>query len=142
MTFNLSDIGEGIHEVSVKEWFVEEGQVVNQFDNICEVQSDKASVTITSRYDGRIMKLYHSIDDIALVGKPLVDFDVDEEDDAVESDSGTSSSSDSESSSSSSDEESTKKFITTPSVRRISKEHNVDLTKVHPTGESRTNLER
>lgn len=128
----MSDIGEGIHEVSVKEWFVEPGQVVTQFQPVCEVQSDKASVTITSRYDGRIMKLYHSIDDVALVGKPLVDFDVDEEDE--DSDGCTTSSSESEGSASSSDEESSRKVITTPSVRRISKEHNVDLTKVHPTG--------
>ena len=29
-----------------------------QFDNLCEVQSDKAAVTITSRYDGTIKKLW------------------------------------------------------------------------------------
>jgi 2-oxoisovalerate dehydrogenase E2 component (dihydrolipoyl transacylase) len=53
--------------------------VVAQFDNLCEVQSDKASVTITSRYDGKILKIHSKIDDIALVGKALVDFDVDAE---------------------------------------------------------------
>lgn len=46
------------------------------------MQSDKASVTITSRYDGVISKLHHGIDDIALVGKPL--FDVDLLDDSPE----------------------------------------------------------
>lgn len=50
-----------------------------QFDSICEVQSDKASVTITSRYDGVIKKLYHDVDDTALVGKPLVDIEVSKE---------------------------------------------------------------
>ncbi|CRK91260.1 CLUMA_CG004940, isoform A [Clunio marinus] len=135
VTFNLSDIGEGIHEVSVKEWFVEVGQVVSQFDNICEVQSDKASVTITSRYDGRIMKLYHSIDDIALVGKPLLDFDIDdEEDENSGSSSDSSSSSEDEKESGSSSDSETSKILTTPSVRRIAKENNVDLNKVHPTG--------
>ncbi|CAO1410454.1 unnamed protein product [Diamesa hyperborea] len=139
VTFNLSDIGEGIHEVSVKEWFVKEGQEVSEFDNICEVQSDKASVTITSRYDGKILKLHHKIDDIALVGKPLLDFDIVEEGD--EEDSSSSSSDSSSSSSDDSDNEtkepeklSSNKVLTTPSVRRLAKENNVDLTKVPPTG--------
>ncbi|KAF3834601.1 hypothetical protein F7725_027159 [Dissostichus mawsoni] len=73
--FKLSDIGEGIMEVTVKEWYVKEGDKVSQFDSICEVQSDKASVTITSRYDGVITRLYHEVDATALVGKPLVDIE-------------------------------------------------------------------
>lgn len=45
--FNLSDIGEGIAEVEVLQWFVNEGDSVEQFDKLCEVQSDKATVEIT-----------------------------------------------------------------------------------------------
>lgn len=135
IAFNLSDIGEGIHEVVVKEWFVKEGDVVQQFDNLCEVQSDKASVTITSRYDGKILKLHHNMDDIALVGKPLIDFDVTDDvcsnDDIygktegmiekVEQIEGIG-------------ESNFNKILTTPAVRRIANENRVNLTEIKPTG--------
>lgn len=58
--------------------FVKEGDRVAQFDSICEVQSDKASVTITSRYDGIISKMHYELDEIAYVGQPLVDIELDE----------------------------------------------------------------
>lgn len=126
----------------VKEWFVKEGDTIEQFDNVCEVQSDKASVTITSRFDGKIVKLYHKVDDIALVGKPLADFDVIEEND--ESSSSSSSSSDEEVSSKPetpqsvpttvADEIPKHKVLATPSVRRIAMEQKIDLTKVPATG--------
>lgn len=140
VSFNLSDIGEGIREVTVKEWFVKVGDTVEQFDNLCEVQSDKASVTITSRYDGKITKIYHTIDEIALVGKPLLDFDVVEEDDDAEDSTSSSTSSDSSASETervkSSQTESGGRLITpaTPAVRRLAKEHQLDLAKVPATG--------
>ena len=52
------------------------GDTVAQFDNICEVQSDKASVTITSKYDGVVTKLYYQVDDIAQTGDPLIDVEI------------------------------------------------------------------
>lgn len=123
---------------------MQEGDTVEQFDNICEVQSDKASVTITSRYDGKVVKLYHKIDEVALVGKPLVDFDVVEE--GKDGDSSSSSSSSSEDEAKPKDVAQKKekpeeahlashgKVLTTPAVRRIAMENQVDLTKVTPTG--------
>lgn len=40
---------------------------------VCQYQ---ASVTITSRFDGTIRKLYYEVDDIAKVGLPLVDMEL------------------------------------------------------------------
>ncbi len=78
MPFHLSDIGEGIKEVTVKEWYVKPGDKVAQFDQICEVQSDKASVTITSRFDGIVKKLHYEVDEIAQTGDALVDIEVED----------------------------------------------------------------
>jgi pyruvate/2-oxoglutarate dehydrogenase complex dihydrolipoamide acyltransferase (E2) component len=39
---------------------LQEGDTVNSFDRICEVQSDKATVEITSRYQGLIKSLCHA----------------------------------------------------------------------------------
>jgi 2-oxoisovalerate dehydrogenase E2 component (dihydrolipoyl transacylase) len=52
---------------------VKEGDIVKQFDKIAEVQSDKASVEITSRYDGKIGKIYGNPGDMIKVGEPLLD---------------------------------------------------------------------
>ena len=38
---------------------------------------------ITSRYDGVISKIHHEVDDIAKVGQPLVDIELEEGDDTT-----------------------------------------------------------
>ncbi|CAH0749751.1 unnamed protein product [Diatraea saccharalis] len=134
VAFNLSDIGEGIREVVIKEWFVKVGDKVQQFDNICEVQSDKAAVTISSRYDGVITKLYHAVDQTALVGQPLVDIEIEGSDDED-----TSQSLKPEESSPSAKETETKqrvKVLTTPAVRRIASQFQVDLSLIKATGKN------
>ncbi|CAH2236985.1 jg9478 [Pararge aegeria aegeria] len=134
VAFKLSDIGEGIREVIVKEWFVKVGDKVEQFDNICEVQSDKAAVTISSRYDGVITKLHHEVDQTAFVGQPLVDIEVDVSGDAdtPQPDSTTNASKDIPKTEDKSPPRT--KVLTTPAVRRIAAQFQVDLSSVNATG--------
>ena len=40
------NIVSGIKEVQIIQWFVEPGARVEQFDKICEVQSDKATTEV------------------------------------------------------------------------------------------------
>jgi len=78
--FNLADVGEGISECEVLKWYVEVGKEIQQFDMICEVQSDKATAEITSPYEGTITRIYYEVGDMAKVGTPLVDIKVTGED--------------------------------------------------------------
>jgi 2-oxoisovalerate dehydrogenase E2 component (dihydrolipoyl transacylase) len=41
--FLLADIGEGTRECQIIQWFVQPGARVEQFDKLCEVQSDKTA---------------------------------------------------------------------------------------------------
>lgn len=77
----LTDVGEGTKEVQIIQWYVEEGARVEEWAKLCEVQSDKASVDITSRYAGVIKKLHFQKDDIVQVGDIMVEFEVDEAED-------------------------------------------------------------
>lgn len=113
---------------------------MSQFDNICEVQSDKASVTITSRYDGLVKTLHYKVDDVAMVGSALLDIEV--EDDSKDAEEIVKKTENQETDSSEDSERETDemegnilgKVLTTPAVRRIAKENNVRLKDVIGTG--------
>lgn len=66
----------GIVECEVIQWFVEPGAQVEEFSPLCEVQSDKASVEITSRFTGTVKKLYYEAGEMARVGKAFIDIDI------------------------------------------------------------------
>jgi len=146
----LADIGEGITECEVVQWFVEPGSEVMEFDKICEVQSDKASVEITSRFTGVIKKLHYNANDMARVGQPLVDIDVDEGDAAAmegsqpsqpEPQPSTPPTSTPETSTPATPPATPPKdagilSLATPAVRRVAKENNVDITQIQGTGKN------
>ncbi|GBF99987.1 hypothetical protein Rsub_12714 [Raphidocelis subcapitata] len=73
VSFPLAQTGEGISECELVAWHVQEGDDVEAFQRVCEVQSDKASVEITSRYTGRVARLHHAAGDMVKVGAPLLD---------------------------------------------------------------------
>ncbi|PCH33133.1 CoA-dependent acyltransferase [Wolfiporia cocos MD-104 SS10] len=77
--FKLADIGEGITECEVIKWNVKPSGTVQIFDPLCEVQSDKASVEITSPFDGVLKDILVKEGDIAKVGSGLCVIEVDED---------------------------------------------------------------
>lgn len=69
--FMLPDIGEGIVECEVVEWHVAEGDVIEEDQPVVEVMTDKALVEITAPEAGRVTRLYVQKGEIAKVHAPL-----------------------------------------------------------------------
>jgi len=151
--FLLADIGEGITECQLIQWFVQPGARVEHFDKLCEVQSDKASVEITSPFDGVIKKLYYEPDDMAVTGRPLVDIDMDGEEAEAEAeklgeaetsvDKGESAKANTESQETESRPVERRRngngkddfsSLATPAVRHLMKELQVTISDVEGTG--------
>ncbi|UBR49985.1 2-oxo acid dehydrogenase subunit E2 [Halomonas sp. FeN2] len=75
--FLLPDIGEGIVECEVVEWRVAEGDQIEEDQPIVEVMTDKALVEITAPEAGIVTKLYVAQGQIAKVHAPLYAYQVD-----------------------------------------------------------------
>ena len=73
--FKLPDLGEGIAEVEVVEWLVQEGDVIEEDQPIAAVQTDKASVEISSPKAGRVHRLFGKGGDFIPVGQVLIEID-------------------------------------------------------------------
>ncbi|XP_006457510.1 hypothetical protein AGABI2DRAFT_196179, partial [Agaricus bisporus var. bisporus H97] len=138
--FRLADIGEGITECEIIKWSVAPAATVAQFDPLCEVQSDKASVEITSPFDGVLKEILVNEGDVAKVGQGLCLIEV--EDDGtgdastsdIPQDSGSQSSSSSSAPVSSPPEQETGN-ISQSTERRL---HPLDPNYVAPTRPSNT----
>ena len=75
---NLPDLGEGTKEATIKEWSVKEGQKIKEYDDICEVFTDKLVAKIPSTHDGVIKSINYKNDEICLVGKALVEIEIED----------------------------------------------------------------
>ncbi|HEY8347241.1 MAG TPA: dihydrolipoamide acetyltransferase family protein [Symbiobacteriaceae bacterium] len=76
--FKLPDIGEGLHEAELVRWLVKVGDQVEEDQPLLEVQTDKATVEITSPVAGRVTRLFGKPGDLLRVGEVVVEFDGDE----------------------------------------------------------------
>lgn len=75
----LAQTGEGLKEVEIVSWRVAAGDRVEEFGPLCNVQSDKAAVEITSRFSGVVEKLCCSEGDVVEVGATLCELRVEAE---------------------------------------------------------------
>ncbi|RLQ87908.1 dihydrolipoamide acetyltransferase family protein [Notoacmeibacter ruber] len=74
--FRLPDIGEGIAEAEISEWYVSVGDEVEEDQQLVDVLTDKATVDISSPVSGKVLALNGAVGDMLSVGSVLVEFEV------------------------------------------------------------------
>jgi pyruvate dehydrogenase E2 component (dihydrolipoamide acetyltransferase) len=72
LDFKLPDIGEGVTEGEIVEWFVGAGDTVGEDDPMVEVMTDKATVTIGAPCDARVEKVCFEVGTVARVGEVIL----------------------------------------------------------------------
>ena len=72
LDFKLPDVGEGVTEGEIVQWFVAVGDSVAEDDPMVEIMTDKATVTIGAPCDARVERLCFDVGAIAQVGQVIL----------------------------------------------------------------------
>lgn len=76
--FHLPDLGEGLAEAEVREWYVKEGDVVQVDQPLVSMETAKAVVDVPSPYAGKIIKLHATDNSVVKTGAPFITFETEE----------------------------------------------------------------
>lgn len=84
--FKFPDIGEGLEEGTIVEWYVKKGQEVESGQSLVQVETDKVTTDIPSPKTGTIAALYGKEGETINVGDPLAEIEIEgvEGEEAVE----------------------------------------------------------
>ncbi|MDI9779704.1 dihydrolipoamide acetyltransferase family protein [Pseudomonas putida] len=72
----MPDIGEGIAQVELVEWFVKVGDVISEDQVVADVMTDKATVEIPSPVSGKVLALGGQPGEVMAVGSELIRIEV------------------------------------------------------------------
>lgn len=74
--FNFPDLGEGLEEGTILEWYVKVGDKVKVGDPLVQMETDKVVADIPSPKNGVIVALHGKPGDVIAVGAPLAEIDL------------------------------------------------------------------
>jgi pyruvate dehydrogenase E2 component (dihydrolipoamide acetyltransferase)/2-oxoisovalerate dehydrogenase E2 component (dihydrolipoyl transacylase) len=74
MDFALPEIGEGVYEAELVRWLVQPGDAVKRGQDLAEVMTDKATMTVPSPFVGTISELKADPGRIVKVGETLLSY--------------------------------------------------------------------
>jgi 2-oxoisovalerate dehydrogenase E2 component (dihydrolipoyl transacylase) len=78
--FYLPDLGEGLPDAEIHEWYVKEGDVIKIDTPMVAMETAKAVVDIPVPFNGKVVKLYGKSGDIIKTGAALIDIEGDNKD--------------------------------------------------------------
>lgn len=137
--FILPDIGEGIVECEIVDWLVTEGDEIKEDQAVCDVMTDKALVQIPAKHTGTVTKLYHQKGEIAKVHAPLFQMQVasaqviDIQKKVVDAQQNAPAKQVPEMLPAVAN---AGKAVASPAVRRLAREHNLDISQVSGSGKN------
>ncbi|KAB7768597.1 dihydrolipoamide acetyltransferase family protein [Xanthomonas maliensis] len=76
-TFHLPDLGEGLPDATIVEWFVKEGDNVRLDEPLVSMETAKAVVDVPSPFSGTVVKLAGAAGDVIVTGAMLAQFALD-----------------------------------------------------------------
>lgn len=76
-TFLLPDLGEGLPDATIVEWYVKEGDTIRLDQNLVSMETAKAVVDVPSPVSGKVLKLAGAAGDVIVTGTMLAEFEVD-----------------------------------------------------------------
>ena len=76
-TFHLPDLGEGLPDATIVEWFVKVGDTIRLDENLVSMETAKAVVEVPSPVSGKVLRLAGAAGDIVITGAMLAEFELD-----------------------------------------------------------------
>ena len=76
-TFILPDLGEGLPDATILEWFVKPGDTIKLDAPLVSMETAKAVVEVPSPVSGKVLKLAGGDGDVVVTGTMLAEFEVD-----------------------------------------------------------------
>jgi len=76
-TFILPDLGEGLPDATIVEWFVKVGDTIRLDEPLVSMETAKAVVEVPTPYSGKVTKLSGAAGDVIVTGKMLAEFELD-----------------------------------------------------------------
>ena len=74
--FKFPDIGEGLDQGTIAEWYVTKGQMISSGEALVRMETDKVVTDIPSPKTGVIAAIYGKVGETIHVGSPLVEIEI------------------------------------------------------------------